>query len=141
MTFLRILKAAIENKSIPVLLTVIISFIAGITQAQTNPYRYGTPNYWMAQATLDITAGKFDKAYKDLQKARKGYKALGDISYQVNANRAMGLLKSNMGEWALAQQHFQEALDIATKANDEISLSGTLVETVSFCKRTGDVKG
>lgn len=141
MTFLRILKVAIENKFVSVLLTVFISFIAGITQAHPNPYRYGTPNYWMAQATLNITTGKFDIAYKDLQKARKGYEALGDILYQVNAIGTMGLLKSNMGEWSLAQQHFQEALDIATKAKDETSLSGILVETISFCKKMGDVKG
>lgn len=57
-------------------------------------------------ATLNINDGKFDMAYEDLQKVRKGYRDVGDISYQVNAIGAMTVLKSNMGEWTLAQRHF-----------------------------------
>lgn len=109
--------------------------------AQSNPYRYGTPHYWMAQVSLDITAGKFDVAYEDLQKARKGYESLGDISYRVNAIETMGVLKSNLGEWLLARQHLQEALNIAKEAKDETSHSRVLVDIISFCKNTGDVDG
>lgn len=109
--------------------------------AQSNPYRYGTPHYWMAQASLDITAGKFDMAYENLQKARNGYEGLGDISFCVNAIEAMGMLKANLGEWSQAQQHLQEALEIAKGAKDDVSHSKVLVDLISFCKSTGDING
>ena len=40
--------------------------------AQTNPYRFGSPHYWMTQGTLYIYAGEFDIAYENLEKAQKG---------------------------------------------------------------------
>lgn len=141
MKILMMLKSGIGNKRHYALMVILISFTIGIIHAQTNPYRYGTPHYWMAQASLDINAGKFDIAYGDLQKARNGYRDIGDISYQVNAIGAMGLLKSNMGEWVLAQQHFQEALEIAKEAQDEMSISKILVEIITFCKCISDING
>lgn len=140
MAFLRILKSALGKKFL-FLIGILVSLPIGIVHAQTNPYRFGSPHYWMAKATLDITEGKFDMAYEDLQKARKGYKDIGDISYQVNAIGAMALLKSNMGEWSLAQEHFQEALNIAKDAKDEMSISRTLIEIITFCKGTSDMNG
>ena len=58
--------------------------------AQTNPYRFGSPNYWMAQGSLDINAGKFNLAYEHLQKAQEGYRNLGDVEFQIQATEAMG---------------------------------------------------
>ena len=112
-------KSALRNQFHYVLMGILVALPIGILHAQTNPYRYGSPHYWMAQSTLHITDGKFDIAYEDLQKARKGYKAIGDVSYQVNAIGAMALLKFYLGEWSLAQQHFQEAMEISKGAKDE----------------------
>ena len=66
--------------------------------AQVNPYRYGSPHYWMAQSSLDIYAGKFDIAYEHLQKAQKGYRDVGDIAFQIQAEEAMGTLNVALGE-------------------------------------------
>ena len=134
-------KSSLRNRFFYVIMGILVALPMGITHAQTNPYRYGSPHYWMAQSTLHITDGKFDIAYEDLQKARKGYKDIGDISFQVNAIGAMALLKSNMGEWSLAQQHFQEALEIAKEAKDEMSISRTLVEIIKFSKGISDMNG
>ena len=60
--------------------------------AQTNPYRFGSPHYWMTQGTLDIYAGKFDIAYEYLEKAQKGYCDLGDVGFQIQATDALGAL-------------------------------------------------
>ena len=57
--------------------------------AQTNPYRIGSPHYWMAQGTLDIHAGKFDIAYEHLEKAQNGYRELGDVGFQIQATEAL----------------------------------------------------
>lgn len=134
-------KSALRNQFHYVLMGILVALPIGILHAQTNPYRYGSPHYWMAQSTLHITDGKFDMAYEDLQKARKGYKAIGDVSYQVNAIGAMALLKSNLGEWPLALQHFQEALELSKDAKDEISMAWTLVEIIKFCKGAADMNG
>ena len=134
-------KSVLRNQFHYVLMGILVAFPIGILHAQTNPYRYGSPHYWMAQSTLHITDGKFDVAYEDLQKARKGYKDIGDISYQVNAIGTMALLKSNMGEWSLAQHHFQEALEIAKEAKDEMSVSKILVEIITFSKGISDMNG
>ena len=99
MEFMKQSKSSLRNRFLYVMMGILVALPMGITHAQTNPYRYGSPHYWMAQSTLHITDGKFDMAYEDLQKARKGYKDIGDISFQVNAIGAMALLKSNMGEW------------------------------------------
>lgn len=72
--------------------------------AQTNPYRFGSPHYWMTQGTLDIYAGKFDIAYENLEKAQKGYCDLGDVGFQIQATEAMGALKAGLGEWEKAKQ-------------------------------------
>ena len=141
MAFLTRLKSALRNKFLYVLIGILVALPMGIMHAQTNPYRYGSPHYWMAQATLNINDGKFDVAYEDLQKARKGYRDIGDISYQVNAIGAMAVLKSNMGEWTLAQRHFQEALEVAKEAKDETSISRVLVEFITFCKGISDMNG
>lgn len=141
MAFLKLLISALRDRFLYVLMGMLISLPMGILHAQTNPYRYGSPHYWMAQSTLHIIDGKFDVAYEDLQKARKGYKDIGDISFHVNSITAMAQLKSLIGEWALAQQHFQEALEIAKGAKDEMSLSKTLVDYITFCKSISDING
>ena len=119
-------RSALRNQFHYVVMGILVAFPIGILHAQTNPYRYGSPHYWTAQSTLHITDGKFDMANKDLQKARKGYKAIGDVSYQVNAIGAMALLKFNMGEWSLAQHHFQEALEIAKGAKDDSATKSSI---------------
>ena len=141
MEFMKQSKSSLRNRFLYVMMGILVALPMGITHAQTNPYRYGSPHYWMAQSTLHITDGKFDIAYEDLQKARKGYKDIGDISFQVNAIGTMALLKSNMGEWSLAQQHFQEALEIAKEAKDEMSISKILVEIITFSKGISDMNG
>lgn len=141
MAFLTRLKSALGNRFLYVLIGILVTLPMRIMHAQTNPYRFGSPHYWMAQATLHINDGKFDMAYEDLQKARKGYRNVGDISYQVNAIEAMALLKSNLGEWTQAQRHFQEALEIAKEAKDETSISRVLVEFITFCKGISDMNG
>ncbi len=132
------------NKFLTILIVcvgILVSLPLEIIHAQTNPFKYGSPHYWMAQATLNITDGKFNLAYEYLQKARKGYRDIGDISYQVNALASMAKLKSYLGEWTLAQQHLQEALEIAKAAKDEASISKILVDIITFCKSAGDLNG
>lgn len=128
-------------RELQIIVLGIMMLLTGNIGAQINPYRYGTPHYWMAQASINIYAGKFDIAYQNLQKARNGYKNLGDITYQVNAIEAMGGLKFNLGEWELANQHYQEALDVAKKGKDNVSHSKILVDIITFYKRTGNISG
>lgn len=109
--------------------------------AQTNPYRFGSPHYWMAQGTLDIYAGKFDIAYEHLEKAQKGYRELGDVGFQIQATEAMGALKAGMGEWEKAKQHYQDALQIATEANEDFAQSKVMVDLLALYRTVGDIIG
>lgn len=109
--------------------------------AQTNPYRFGTPHYWMAQGTLDIYAGKFDIAYENLEKAQKGYRELGDVGFQIQATEAMGALKAGLGEWEKAKQHYQDALQIATEANEDFAQSKVMVDLLALYRTVGDIIG
>lgn len=108
---------------------------------QTNPYRFGTPHYWMAQGTLDIYAGKFDIAYEHLEKAQKGYRDLGDVGFQIQATEAMGALKAGLGEWEKAKQHYQDALQIATEANEDFAQSKVMVDLLALYRTVGDIIG
>lgn len=107
--------------------------------SQTNPYRYGSPHYWMAQSTLDIYAGKFDIAYEHLQKAQNGYRELGDVGFQMQAIEAMGLLKAGLGEWVKANEHYKDALQIAKYANEDFVQSKVMVDLLSLYRTTGDI--
>lgn len=109
--------------------------------AQTNPYRFGSPHYWMAQGTLDIYAGKFDIAYENLEKAQKGYCDLGDVGFQIQATEAMGALKAGLGEWEKAKQHYQDALQIATEANEDFAQSKVMVDLLALYRTVGDIIG
>ena len=109
--------------------------------AQTNPYRFGSPHYWMAQGTLDIYAGKFDIAYEHLEKAQKGYRELGDVGFQIQATEAMGALKAGLGEWEKAKQHYQNALQIATEANEDFAQSKVMVDLLALYRTVGDIIG
>lgn len=109
--------------------------------AQTNPYRIGSPHYWMAQGTLDIHAGKFDIAYEHLEKAQKGYRELGDVGFQIQATEAMGALKAGLGEWEKAKQHYQDALQIATEANEDFAQSKVMVDLLALYRTVGDIIG
>lgn len=109
--------------------------------AQTNPYRIGSPHYWMTQGTLDIYAGKFDIAYENLEKAQKGYCDLGDVGFQIQATEAMGALKAGLGEWEKAKQHYQDALQIATEANEDFAQSKVMVDLLALYRTVGDIIG
>lgn len=109
--------------------------------AQTNPYRFGSPHYWMAQGTLDIYAGKFDIAYENLEKAQKCYRELGDVGFLIQATEAMGALKAGLGEWEKAKQHYQDALQIATEANEDFAQSKIMVDLLALYRTVGDIIG
>lgn len=109
--------------------------------AQTNPYRIGSPHYWMTQGTLDIYAGKFDIAYENLEKAQKGYRELGDVGFQIQATEAMGALKAGLGEWEKAKQHYQDALQVATEANEDFAQSKVMVDLLALYRTVGDIIG
>ena len=109
--------------------------------AQTNPYRFGSPHYWMTQGTLDIYAGKFDIAYEHLEKAQKGYRELGDVGFQIQATEAMGALKAGLGEWEKAKQHYLNALQIATEANEDFAQSKVMVDLLALYRTVGDIIG
>lgn len=109
--------------------------------AQTNPYRFGSPNYWMAQGSLDINAGKFNLAYEHLQKAQEGYRNLGDVEFQIQATEAMGALKAGLGEWEKANEHYKDALQIATEANEDFFQSKIMVDLLTLYRTVGDIIG
>ena len=109
--------------------------------AQTNPYRFGSPHYWMTQGTLNIYAGKFDIAYENLEKAQKGYRELGDVGFQIQATEAMGALKAGLGEWEKAKQHYLNALQIATEANEDFAQSKVMVDLLALYRTVGDIIG
>lgn len=109
--------------------------------AQTNPYRIGSPHYWMAQGTLDIHAGKFDIAYEHLEKAQKGYRELGDVGFQIQATEAMGALKAGLGEWEKANEHYKDALQIASEANEDFAQSKVMVDLLALYRTVGDIIG
>lgn len=109
--------------------------------AQTNPYRFGSPHYWMTQGTLDIYAGKFDIAYENLEKAQKGYRELGDVGFQIQATEAMGSLKAGLGEWEKAKLHYQDALQVATEANEDFAQSKVMVDLLALYRTVGDIIG
>ncbi len=109
--------------------------------AQTNPYRFGSPHYWMAQSSLDVYAGKFDIAYEHLQKAQKGYKELGDVGFQMQATEAMGALKAGLGEWEKANRHYKDALQIAIDANEDFAQSKVMIDLLALYRTTGDIIG
>ena len=109
--------------------------------AQTNPYRYGSPHYWMAQSSLDIYAGKFDIAYEHLQKAQKGYREVGDIAFQIQAVEAMGTLNVALGEWEKANNHYKDALQMAVEYKDDFVQAQIVANLISLYRTTGDIVG
>lgn len=76
-----------------------------------------------------------------MQKAKVGYKNLGDITYQVNAVEAMGGVKYSLGEWHLADKHYREALNIAKEAKDNVSHAKVLIDIITFYKNVGNITG
>ncbi len=122
-------------------ISVVFIWLLYISWAQTNPYRIGRPHYWMAQGTLDIHAGKFDIAYEHLEKAQKGYRELGDVGFQIQATEAMGALKAGLGEWEKAKQHYLNALQIATEANEDFFQSKVMVDLLALYRTVGDIIG
>lgn len=40
-------------RKLQIIVLGIMMLVTGEVVAQTNPYRYGSPNYWMAQASLN----------------------------------------------------------------------------------------
>lgn len=109
--------------------------------AQTNPYRYGSPHYWMAQSSLDIYAGKFDIAYEHLQKAQKGYRDVGDIAFLIQAEEAMGTLNVALGEWEKANNHYNDALQKAVEYKDDFIQAQIVANLISLYRTTGDIVG
>ena len=109
--------------------------------AQTNPYRYGSPHYWMAQSSLDIYAGKFDIAYEHLQKAQKGYREVGDIAFLIQAEEAMGTLNVALGEWEKANNHYNDALQKAVEYKDDFIQAQIVANLISLYRTTGDIVG
>lgn len=128
-----------KNYRLCIFVTLIWLIFTSNIWAQTNPYRFGSPHYWMAQSSLDINAGKFDMAYEHLQKAQKGYRELGDVGFQMLATEAMGTLKAGLGEWEKANEHYNAALHIAKDANDDFGLSKVVVDLLSLYRITGDI--
>lgn len=109
-------------------------------QAQNNMYRYGSPNYWMAQSVLDFQAGKFDIAYEDLQKAHKGYEEVGDVECVFQAAEMMGMVKGWLGDWEKADAHYQEALQTAVDCKDDYLQSDVLTNMLTFYRTSGDIE-
>lgn len=107
---------------------------------QVNPYRVGSPHYWMAQGTLDLNAGKFQKAYENFQKALEGYSKLGDTPSVMKVLEVMGTYKFNMGEWDEAVRHYQRAMQIATDEKEESMLSSLLIDLICVNRRVGNIK-
>lgn len=108
--------------------------------AQTNPYRYGSPHYWMAQSSLDLYAGKFDVAYEHLQKAQKGYGELGDIGFQIQVTETMGALKAKLGEWLCADSLYRDALQLAVGSCDDYAQSRVMVDMLALYRTAGDIE-
>lgn len=109
--------------------------------AQVNPYRYGSPHYWMAQSSFDVLAGKFDVAYENLRKAQKGYRDVGDIAFQIQAVEAMGSLSVALGEWEKADNHYKDALQMAVEYKDDFVQAKIVVNLISLYRTTGDIVG
>ena len=124
-------------------LLVVVVWFAGVwgVYAQTNPYRYGSPHYWMAQSSLDIYAGKFDLAAEHLQKAEKGYRELGDVFYQIQATDALGTLKTLLGEWKEAERHFKEALHIAKNDGEDYAQAKIMTDLIGLYRSGGYLIG
>ena len=80
-------------------------------------------------------------AYEHLEKAQKGYRELGDVGFQIQATEAMGALKAGLGEWEKAKQHYQNALQIATKANEDFAQSKVMVDLLALYRTVGDIIG
>ena len=95
----------------------------------------------MAQGSLDINSGKFNLAYEHLQKAQEGYRNLGDVEFQIQATEAMGALKAGLGEWEKANEHYKDALQIATEANEDFAQSKVMVDLLALYRTVGDIIG
>lgn len=123
------------------IIACLCSIQCALAQAQTNPYPYGTPHYWMAQGTLDMYAGKFDLAYEHLQKAEKLYQRNGDVFFRVKAIEAMGGLKANWGEWGKADSLYKEALRISIESKNEASQTQVMIDLLTLYRMGGDIVG
>ena len=108
-------------------------------QSQVNPYRYGSPYYWVTQSKLDSGVGKFDFAYDDLQKAEKGFRELGDVDSQLGTLEAMGKLKVGLGEWELANKHYNDALKMAVDRQDDFAQAVMIIDLLAFNMVAGNI--
>ena len=109
-------------------------------QSQVNPYRYGSPYYWVTQSKLDSGVGKFDFAYDDLQKAEKGFRELGDVDSQLRTLEAMGKLKVGLGEWELANKHYNDALKMAVNRQDDFAQAVMIIDLLAFNMVAGNIR-
>ena len=108
-------------------------------QMQDRHYRYDSPYYWAAQGLEASRAGKFDSAYCYLEKAHDGYRALGNIDWQMHVLRNMGEQEVALGEWLKADSLYKEALRLAVEANDDYMQGMTLITMAGFYKGVGGV--
>lgn len=109
-------------------------------QSQVNPYRYGSPYYWVTQSKLDSDVGKFDFAYDDLKKAEKGFRELGDVDSQLRTLEAMGKLKVGLGEWELANKHYNDALKMAVNRQDDFAQAVMIIDLLAFNMVAGNIR-
>ena len=120
---LRSLKSALRNRFHYVLVGILVALPIGILHAQTNPYRYGSPHYWMAQSTLHITDGKFDMAYEDVLRQeysmaehhlRQCWEAMQDLPFMEREQAKLSYYK-NMVSLYNQRKNYGEAIGYARK--------------------------
>ena len=95
----------------------------------------------MAKGAWDMNAGKLNLADENVQKAQEGYRNLGDVELQIKATEAMGALKAGLGEWEKANEHYKDALQIATEANEDFFQSKIMVDLLALYRTVGDIIG
>ena len=71
-----------------------------------------------------------------LQLGRIGYMIQRVQRFQIQATEAMGALKAGLGEWEKAKQHYLNALQIATEANEDFAQSKIMVDLLTLDRKS-----
>lgn len=108
--------------------------------AQSNPYPYGTAHYWMAQGTISIQNGMFDKGYEYLQKAQAKYHEWGNTALELQATQAMGGIKFFIGEWDKALKLYDKAENIATQLQDDYKQAEIVIDIMDLCSKGNNIE-
>lgn len=74
------------------------------------------------------------------KKRRKVSVNLGDVDSQLRTLEAIGKLKVGLGEWELANKHYNDALKMAVNRQDDFAQAVMIIDLLAFNMVAGNIR-